>query len=1144
MIKNNNNMSFINSLLYKSFLYLCSKLANLFSLLCLLISLIFLLAPLTLASQENSLTHIRSWPQISDSWCLNTPMDIAVDYDGNIYVLDTGNYRIQKFTPNRNFITSWGSLGSGNNQFVDPKSIAFHPEGYIYVSDNGYNESAGQVNRIQKFTLSGKWIKSLSEWKEGNTPLEEEDPPFNTPVAVTTDKDGYLYVAVIRVNDGENKNNRIYKFNAEDNFIKSWEILEDDTWSDSKIIDVAVEPDGNILVLVDTGDNYPVVQRFSSEGALLEQSAINGLQEKFFNKGFDGICVDKNNNIYISEICGYYINIFSKNSEIIKRFGGNGIGEGQFNQVHGITLDQEGNLYVADSDNQRIQKLTSQGDFIFSIGCSGNENGLFNNPEKILIGHDERVYVADSNNERIQIYEKNGLPVAEIPTENYVVSMAVDDDGYVYTIHEWEKIIKKYTADGIYITQWDSVGGFSFTKPVDIDFGPDNYLYVADKGDLAGGKTGRIFKITTDGDLVKQWNNSGYYMGEFTEIFGLKVTDGSVYVIDYAWYEPVIKDCPEVLENPDATCGEELATVQKFDLNGNYQLHWGSRGIQNGFFINPTDVAVDPQGFVWVVDSGNSRIQKFDSNGNWIASYGERGTTPGSFSGIKGIAFDSDGLLYTTESGTSRVQVFSTEGEPDDPGDDPDDDPGTDPDDNPQNDAQGKNIAIIVAGGGPYQGNTLWDATQMCANMAYRTLIYQGYTKEMIQYLSWDTGLDLDGNSLADDVDGEPSTTNLKSTLETWAKGAKSLVVFMIDHGGDEQFRLGELELMSASDFAGWFTTAHSSISGNTILIYDACRSGSFLPSLAYSGENPPIIITSSKDDQNAYFTNNGTLSFSYQFWSAIGNGMNLMDAFLSTRNAIQFTYTSQSPLIDDNGNGIANEDYEGLAAREISIGKGTISAGDFPAIQSISFMPQNLEGETSSTLYANNVIDADGILRVWAVISPPDLLSGNPDNPVTELPSVELLPIGGNSFQGTYKGFTAKGKYKIAVYAEDKLGNISLPLTTSQGIIQNQGDASAVASSDAFHIRLPCVKIGDQCMEAMFELDVSKSSGLFYILDFQSLDDVLCSSVCAELLPDLNISVPRLIFNDIPLSFIFRYKNDQSQFVWELDLTSVKIIP
>ena len=58
--------------------------------------------------------------------------------------------------------------------------------------------------------------------------------------------------------------------------------------------------------------------------------------------------------------------------------------------------------------------------------------------------------------------------------------------------------------------------------------------------------------------------------------------------------------------------------------------------------------------------------------------------------------------------------------------------------------------AIIVAGGGPFPGNTLWDATQATTNFAYRTLLYRGFEKEDILYLSSDTDLDFECDGVAD----------------------------------------------------------------------------------------------------------------------------------------------------------------------------------------------------------------------------------------------------------------------------------------------------------------------------------------------------------------------------------------------------------
>ncbi|MGA7691096.1 MAG: hypothetical protein WA326_12470 [Nitrososphaeraceae archaeon] len=46
--------------------------------------------------------------------------DLAIDSSGDVYVADSGNNRIQKFDSDGNYITSWGSLGSGNGQFIYP----------------------------------------------------------------------------------------------------------------------------------------------------------------------------------------------------------------------------------------------------------------------------------------------------------------------------------------------------------------------------------------------------------------------------------------------------------------------------------------------------------------------------------------------------------------------------------------------------------------------------------------------------------------------------------------------------------------------------------------------------------------------------------------------------------------------------------------------------------------------------------------------------------------------------------------------------------------------------------------------------------------------------------------------------------------
>ena len=72
------------------------------------------------------------------------PNGVAIDSSGNVYVADTGNNRIQKFTGDGTFITKWGTLGTGNGQFYRLRDVAVDSSGRVYVADG---------NNIQVFFL-------------------------------------------------------------------------------------------------------------------------------------------------------------------------------------------------------------------------------------------------------------------------------------------------------------------------------------------------------------------------------------------------------------------------------------------------------------------------------------------------------------------------------------------------------------------------------------------------------------------------------------------------------------------------------------------------------------------------------------------------------------------------------------------------------------------------------------------------------------------------------------------------------------------------------------------------------------------------------------------------------------------------------
>ncbi len=88
----------------------------------------------------------------------------------------------------------------------------------------------------------------------------------------------------------------------------------------------------------------------------------------------------------------------------------------------------------------------------------------------------------------------------------------------------------------------------------------------------------------------------------------------------------------------------------------------GAQGSDRGYFQTPKDIAVDKEGFVYVVDSRNSRIQKFSNAGNFVLSWGKDGSGPGDMKEPCGIDIGPDGNVYVADTWNGRVEIFNNSG--------------------------------------------------------------------------------------------------------------------------------------------------------------------------------------------------------------------------------------------------------------------------------------------------------------------------------------------------------------------------------------------------------------------------------------------------------------------------------------------------
>ncbi len=263
------------------------------------------------------------------------PVDVATAPDGNLFVADTFNDRIVKYTPGGAYITAWGSSGTGNGQFNLPRSVATDPSGNVYVVDYG--------DRVQKFTSTGGFIGTWGSSGSGNG-------QFDDPEGIAVSNEGDVYVA-------DTQNNRVQRFDADGTYLGQWGSTGNGNGQFEGPTGIATDNFGYVYV---TDYWNGRVQKFSSAGLFVLKWGTFGTGDGQFETPW-GIDV-QGAQVFVSEIGASRIQRFSVDGNFQLKWGSYGSGDGQFsNGPFGVAAGPGGRVYAADTYNLRVQAFLPDG---------------------------------------------------------------------------------------------------------------------------------------------------------------------------------------------------------------------------------------------------------------------------------------------------------------------------------------------------------------------------------------------------------------------------------------------------------------------------------------------------------------------------------------------------------------------------------------------------------------------------------------------------------------------------------------------------------------------------------------------------------------------------------------------------------------
>lgn len=259
------------------------------------------------------------------------PQFIAIDPEGNAYVTDLGNKRVQKFSSSGEFLTQWGQSGKLPGEFHHPSGIAADDKS-VFVADR-------DLHRIQKFDHDGNFV---SEW--GKKGIYEGQFQFPNGIVVS---DNFVFVV-------DTGNQRIQKFTTDGNFVSSFGTSGMDEGQFLTAIGIDVDSQGNIYV-TDRGNGK--IEKFNPDGNHIESLKYYGSNYVFTP---EGIVIDPNDELFVINSANDRVLHLKQDLSNLNIFDQQGPYPDLFTMPTDIAIGLNGELFVIDSALHKIKVFETE----------------------------------------------------------------------------------------------------------------------------------------------------------------------------------------------------------------------------------------------------------------------------------------------------------------------------------------------------------------------------------------------------------------------------------------------------------------------------------------------------------------------------------------------------------------------------------------------------------------------------------------------------------------------------------------------------------------------------------------------------------------------------------------------------------------